>query len=152
MDDRRGGGQEVPEHLVELAQRESAVMDQVWVLLSGGDKGGRISYKEIERFSGILGLNLCEEEIKSMLFWGKYSRSKDFKKIQDAWLDVETGSSGSQEGIGDSKAESDLGTQVDKESLKDIEINYAEFCEIFKRNERDRKRRMTEKIDLSNVK
>ncbi|KAH8585191.1 uncharacterized protein ELE39_002124 [Cryptosporidium sp. chipmunk genotype I] len=142
-----------PDHLVELAIKEPEVKDQIWVLISGGDKNKTISFKNMEEVSRILGLNLCEEEINSMLFWGKYANSKDFKKIENFWLEAQTSSSNLQEdGDDDSKVESDSGTSYNLESLRNIEINYAEFCEIFERNERSCKRRITKKIDLRNVK
>lgn len=143
---------EFPSHVVELAMKESGVRDQVWVLITGGDKNKTISYKEMEEISGILGLNLCEEEIKSVLFWGKYGSSKNFKRIQSLWLDLQTGLSSAQEDCEDSKAEPDLEVSFSKESLKDIEISYKDFCDIFERNERSCKRRIAKRIDLRNVK
>lgn len=141
-----------PTHLVELALQEQEVKDQIWVLISGGDKNKTISFSELEKLSEALGLNLCEEEINSMLFWGKYGNNKDFKKIQNSWLEIQTGSSNLQGSEHDSKVESDSEASSDLESLRNIEINYTDFCEIFARNERSCKRRIAKKIDLRNVK
>lgn len=143
---------EFPSQVVELAMQESGVKDQIWVLMTGGGKDKTISFKEMEELSGILGLNLCEEEIKSVLFWGKYIRNKNFKKIQSLWLDLQTDSSNAQEDGEDSKAESESEISFSKESLKDIEVSYEDFCEIFERNERMCKRRIAKRIDLRNVK
>ncbi|OII71665.1 uncharacterized protein cubi_01279 [Cryptosporidium ubiquitum] len=141
-----------PNHIVELALQEQEIKDRIWVLITGGDKSKTISFKEMKELSEILCLNLCEEEINSALFWGKYGNSENFKKIQNAWLQVQTNSSNSQEDDDDSKVESDSTNSYSKESLKNIELSYTDFCDIFERNERSCKRRLTKKIDLRNVK
>lgn len=141
-----------PNYIVELAMQETEIKDQIWVLITGGDKNKTISFKEMEKLSDYLGLNLCEEEINSVLFWGKYNNNKDFKKIQDAWLEVQTNSYNPQGDDNDSKVELDSETSYNKESLRNIEISYADFCQIFEKNEKSCKRRLTKKIDLKKMK
>ncbi|KAF7456201.1 hypothetical protein HWI79_3246 [Cryptosporidium felis] len=139
------GKDSFPKDLVRLAMQEQEMKDKIWTLITGGDKNKTISRKEIAEISEIFGLNLCQSEIDSVLFWGKYGSDRRFKKIEKEWLEV-------QVGLPDSKVGSSQENLVDKRALEEIELSYADFCNIFERNERNCKRRVARKIDVSKLK
>ncbi|KAK6588312.1 hypothetical protein RS030_6735 [Cryptosporidium xiaoi] len=144
------------EEIIELARKEKETKDKIWVLITGSsDKNNRISRKDLEKLNETLEFKLVTKEIDTILFWGKHGHKKDFKTIQSNWLDLYTAKGVDTERNNeeyDKYSEINKDNNILESSLLEIDLGYNEFCELFDRNEKNNKRRISKRIDISNFK
>ncbi|KAH8741740.1 hypothetical protein FG386_001314 [Cryptosporidium ryanae] len=145
------------DELVELARKEKDVKDRIWVLITGGnDKNIRISKGDLEKLNKILGFKLETKEIDTILFWGKHGYKKEFKQIQGDWLDKYTENNTKAENRDGKNHSESLETKANTEftveqSILNIDLGYDEFCDLFDRCERNNKKRISKRVNISNI-